>query len=356
MMKLMAQRLTKKPGSSPGKIELVGEKKIDKPRIRLFRFHEKEYVEQEFQSLEECLLHKKEVGVKWINVDGLHEVDLLKNIGDSFGLHPLVLEDIANTTQRPKVEFYDQYIYVVLKMFYFEEESGEITSEQMSFILGKDYVLSFQERVGDVFEQVRKRIRFSETGRIRKSGGDYLLYALLDAIVDHYFLILEKLADRLEDLDEELNQSTNREILRKLNLLKKEIILLRKLTWPLREVFNSFGRNETKLIKKETHLFMRDVYDHVVEVLDTLEGFREMLIGLNEMYQSNVSNKMNEVMKVLTIIATLFIPPTFIAGIYGMNFDYMPELHTKFGYFLALSLMFTSIFSMLLFFKKRKWF
>lgn len=355
MMHLFNQVL-KKPGAAPGMIMHIGEKKMDKIRIRLIRYDQQVLEEQEFSGIDACLEHcRHKSGVKWINVDGLHDVDTLKKIGKEFDIHVLALEDVVNTGQRPKVEMYEQHLMIAMKMFYTAEESVAVECEQMSFILGKDYVISFQEKVGDVFEEVRNRIRVG-TGFIRKSGADYLLYALTDAIIDHYFIVLEKIGNALEDIDENLTHSPKTETLQAIYAMKKQIVLLRKTTWPLRELFGSLFRLETKLISKKTHVFFRDVQDHTIQVLDSIEGFREMISGMIDLYQSTVSNKMNEVMKVLTIIATIFIPPTFIAGIYGMNFDNMPELHLQKGYFVALSVMLVSIVSMLIYFRRKKWF
>lgn len=355
MMRLF-DKVTKKPGTAPGIVDHVGEKKMDKVRIRMIRYDAASVDEKEFETIEECLeYYRQSQGVKWINLDGLHDPDILKKIGEAFEIHLLALEDIVNTTQRPKVEAYEQHLFMVLKMFYVREETSEIDAEQMSFILGKDYILSFQERVGDVFGEVRKRLRTGGTGFIRKAGADYLLYALADAIVDHYFVVLEKVGDALEDADEELNGRPSPETLRKVHDLKKQVVYLKKMTWPLRELFGSLLRTESKLIAKKTHLFFRDVRDHTIQVLDSIESFRETIAGLIELYQSSVGNKMNEIMKVLTIIATVFIPPTFVAGVYGMNFENMPELHTRFGYFVVIGVILTSIVAMLIFFRRKRW-
>lgn len=347
--------VTKKPGASPGTVQFSGEKKVDKVRIRLFQYDVSFCEEKEFETISECLAYPKKGTVRWINIDGLHDVGLLKTAANEFGIHPLILEDIVHTTQRPKAEIYEKHIYTVLKMFYMDEAGTDIQAEQMSFILGEGYVLSFQERVGDVFEQVRQRIRTGGLGNIRKSGADYLFYALLDAIVDHYFAALEKLGESLEAVDEALNKNPGPPVLRRIHDLKKEIVFLRKNTWPLRELFQSLLKNESHLIDTKKRIYFQDVYDHVIQVLDTVDGCREMISSLIELYQSSIGNRMNEVMKVLTIIATIFIPPTFVAGIYGMNFDNMPELHAQSGYFIALGVMLVSIVSMLVYFRIKKW-
>jgi len=349
------QSLAKPPGTAPGTIAFEGDRKLEKVRLRMFRYDRDFFEEKEFEDVASCVAASRERGIKWINLDGLHDAGVLKQLGDAFHIHPLVLEDIANTTQRPKVESYDHHLYVVVKMFYLDGTGDDVIAEQMSFVLGDHYVLSFQERVGDVFEQVRQRIRTGGAGYIRKHGPDYLLYALLDAIVDHYFVILEKVGDALEDADDRLGREVGADSLREIHELKKKILFLKKSTWPLRELFSSLVRLDSPMIKKDTVVFMRDVYDHVTQVLDNLENFREMVSGLTDLYQTSMGNRMNEVMKVLTIIATIFIPPTFVAGIYGMNFENMPELHSRFGYFFVLGVILTSMFSMLCYFRKKKW-
>lgn len=349
-------KVTNKPGSAPGGIEYAGEQKMEKVRIRVVRYDAENLDEKEYETIEECLeYYRKNPGVKWINIDGLHDTAVMKKVGEAFDIHPLALEDIVNTVQRPKMDSYEHYLFVTLKMFYLKEEDSGIEAEQMSFILGKDYVLSFQEKVGDVFDLVRKRLRTGGNGNIRKSGADYLLYALTDAIVDHYFIVLESIGNKLEEADEELAEHPSPGILRRIHELKKQVVFLKKMTWPLRELFGSILRLETGLIKKKTHLFFRDVQDHTIQVLDGIESFREMISGMVDLYQSSVGNKMNEVMKVLTIIATIFIPPTFVAGVYGMNFENMPELHTRSGYFVVIGIMSASIIAMLVFFRKKNW-
>lgn len=351
------KKTQKKPGSSPGTITYTGEKKMEAVRIRIIRYDVSTCDEKEFDTIEAALeYYKSSPGMKWLNIDGLHDTALLKKIGDVFDIHVLALEDIVNIQQRPKFEVYEHQLFISLKMFYAGSQDAGIASEQMSFVVGKDYVLSFQERVGDVFEEVRNRLRTGGSGLIRKHGSDYLLYALTDAVVDHYFIVLEKLGNALEDIDERLGQGAQPEILRDIHSLKREVIALKKMTWPLRELFGGIIRTESKMIAKKNYIFFRDVQDHVVQVLDAIEGFREMTTTMFELYQSSVGNKMNEVMKVLTIIATIFIPPTFLAGIYGMNFQNMPELSFTNGYFVVLGVMLVSIVGMLFYFKRKRWF
>jgi magnesium transporter len=290
----------------------------------------------------------------WINLDGIHNLEYVEKIGQKFDLHPLVLEDIVNTGQRPKVEDFSNYLYVVVRMLDYDDKRREINSEQVSLIIGSNFVISFQEKEGDVFDFVRERIR-QNRGRIRKSGPDYLFYTLIDAIVDNYFIVLEKMGERIETQEEQLILKPLPRTMNEIHLLKREMILLRKSVWPLREVISGIERLDIKLISKTTDVFLRDVYDHTIQVIDTVETFRDMVSGMLDTYLSSVSNRMNEVMKVLTIIATIFIPLTFIAGIYGMNFQYMPELGWHFGYFAVVGVMVIIFVGMLFYFKKKKW-
>ena len=292
--------------------------------------------------------------VTWVNVDGIHLLAETAAMGDCLELHPLVLEDVANTNQRPKAEDYGDYLYVVLKMLAYDDEANQTTSEQISLVLGPDYVVSFQERPGDVFGAIRERI-CSAKGRIRKMGADYLAYCLLDALVDNYFVVLEKIGDRIELLEDELVNDPIAGTLHEIHNLKREMIFLRKSVWPLREVIGALQRGESKLIQHSTGIYLRDVYDHTIQVIDTAETFRDMLSGMLDIYLSSVSNRMNEVMKVLTIIATIFIPLTFLAGVYGMNFKHMPELQWVWAYPALWLVMLAIALVMLLYFHRRKW-
>ncbi len=317
-------------------------------------YDETQFQVRETETLEECYPFKDRPTIIWINIDGIHEIETLEKLGDCFGLHPLTLEDILNTDQRPKIEDYGEYIFIVLKMLYPDDETGEILAEQVSLVLGKNFVISFQEREGDIFNSVRERIR-SGKGRIRKMGADYLVYSLLDSIVDNYFIILEKLGERIEFLEEKLIINPVPETINLIHKLKREMIFLRRSVWPLREVIGSIERGESSLIKGSTNIYLRDVYDHTIQVIDTIETFRDILSGMLDIYLSSVSNRLNAVMKVLTIIATIFMPLTFIAGIYGMNFKYMPELEWRLGYPVILLAMVSIGVLMLVSFRKKKW-
>lgn len=346
--------LTDKTGLHPGALVHVGERKIEKTRIRLIDYNVHEHEENEYETIEECFPFRDRKSVTWINIDGLHDVDLIGKLGEHYKIHPLVLEDILNTEQRPKVEYYEDYIFIVLKMIYFDDESGSIFTEQLSIILKGSTVLTFQERVGDIFNPVRKRIENS-IGRIRNVGADYLAYALMDALIDNYFITVDKFADFVDDLEEELVTEPTRDTLNNIYRLKKEILYLSRYVRPVREVVSQLSRDESQLIDKSNEPYFRDLYDHVIQVVDMIDIFRELVAGMLDTYLSVTSNRMNEVMKVLTIMASIFIPLTFLAGIYGMNFDMMPELHWYWGYPIVLVSMIVIAVVMITYFRKRNW-
>jgi magnesium transporter len=349
------KKVSEKAGLAPGSLIHISEKKIEKARITIMDYDEKNLSEKEAKSVEEFFPFKEAPSVTWINVDGLHDIEIIEKIGEHFDLHSLVLEDIVNTNQRPKYEDYGNYVYIVLKMLYFgENKKKEIKAEQVSVIVGKNFVISFQEAEGDVFNSARERIR-NYKGRIRKMGADYLAYALMDAIIDNYFIILEKLGEKIEDMEEDLVKNPSPGTLKIIHNLKTETIFLRKSVWPLREVINSLERKESSLICETTIPFLRDLYDHTIQVIDSVETFRDLISGMLDIYLSSISNKMNNVMKVLTIIATIFIPLTFIAGIYGMNFKFMPELEWRWGYPVVWAVMVFIFVAMLFYFKRKNW-
>ena len=359
-MALLGMRIFNKFGSKekvglpPGTLVHVGERKAEKVKSTIIDYDPKNYQEKEVDKIEECFPFKDKPTVTWINIDGLQEVEIVEKIGVHFGIHSLILEDILHTGQRPKAEDLGDYLFIVLKMIYHDENEDEIMGEQVSLILGQNYVISFQEREGDVFNHIRERIRNGK-GRIRKAGADYLTYALLDAIVDQYFLVLEKFGEKIESLEEELVTNPTPETVQLIHKLKRNLILLRKSVWPLREVISVLERGESPLITKPTGIYLRDVYDHTIQVIDTIETYRDMVSGMLDIYLSSVSNRMNEVMKVLTIIATIFIPLTFIAGIYGMNFKFMPELEWHWGYPTALIIMLIVVGFMVMYFRRKRW-
>jgi magnesium transporter len=352
--KRKSKRDSRKAGLAPGTLVHIGERLLETPRITVIDYDEKTFGEKQAGRIEECIAFQTTPTVSWINIDGLHDISIIEGIGKHFDIHSLILEDILNTNQRPKFEDMEKYIYVVLKMLCFDEQTQTILSEQVSIVLASNYIISFQENIGDVFEPIRDRIRNAK-GRVRKMGSDYLMYVLLDAIVDSYFGILEKLGEKIENLEEELIGDPTEKTLKQIHNLKREMVYLRKSVWPLRELISAMERSESTFIKESTGVYLRDVYDHTIQVIDTVESFRDMVSGMLDIYLSSISNRMNAVMKVLTIIATIFIPLTFVAGIYGMNFKYMPELEWKWGYLSVWIVMLIIGICMLIYFRRKKW-
>jgi magnesium transporter len=354
MAKLIKKR-SRKAGLPPGTLVHIGEKKAGEVKITLIDYDEASFQESEVRTVEECFSFREKPTVTWINVEGVDQVELVEKLGNCFGLHPLVLEDILNTDQRPKMEIHGEYVYIVLKMLSGGDPNRWVESEQVSLILGANFVISFQEgKEGDVLNPVRERIRGGK-GFIRKMGSDFLAYSLIDTIVDNYFLVLERLGEKIELLEEELVARPTTATLQEIQKFKNEMTFVRRVVWPLREVISGLARKESPLVKETTEIYLRDVYDHVVQVMDTIEVYREMLSGMLDIYLSSVSNRLNSVMKVLTIIATIFMPLTFIAGIYGMNFKYMPELDWRWAYPAVWLVVVIIGISMLIYFKKKKW-
>jgi magnesium transporter len=354
MAKNRTQDSKNKIGQIPGSVIYTGKRSEQKLFIEAFDFDKENCVEKELKTAEESIDFRHTNTITWINLNGLNHVNEIEKLGKYYDLHPLVLEDIVNIKQRPKIDEYDDYIFVVLKMLYYDDNE-KIVSEQVSFILGKNYVLSFQESDGDVFDDVRDRIRQGK-GRVRTMQSDYLLYVLIDAIVDHYFSVIETLGDKIEDFETAIfSGNANDEVSKDIQDLKREILRVRRAIFPLREVINRIEKNESPLIHKKTITYFRDVYDHLIQVSENIDIYREMIWSLMDMYMTTISNKMNEVMKVLTIMASIFIPLTFIAGVYGMNFNYMPELQFKYGYFVIWVIMIVTFLGMLYYFKRKKW-
>ncbi len=353
-MARLFRRRGKDVGVPPGTLIHTGATREGVVTISVIDYGETAIGERELRSPEEVSQYIGTDSVTWINVDGVHDVGVVESLGRVFDLHPLTLEDIVNTAQRAKIEEYEDAIYLVLRMPHIHPDTNEILSEQISLILTKDCVLSFQEQPGDVFEPVRQRLR-AGAGRIRKAGADYLCYALVDAVVDHYFVLLERVSDRLEELEEEVHTDPSPETLRSVHTLRSESILLRKSVWPLRDMISGFARTDSQLIAEQTRVYLRDVHDHAIQVIDTIETMRDMVGSLIDLYMSAASNRMNEIMKVLTIVGSLFIPLTFIAGIYGMNFEHMPELSWRWGYAGIWAVMLAVLVGMLFFFHRRRW-
>ncbi len=348
----------KKVGLPPGTLVQQIEKFVSHQKIRAINYNQQSIHEVELASLEESFDYcEKADSVTWITIENTSDPALLNEVGTSYGIHPLVLEDIQNTDQRPKIEIFDDYIFIVLRLFKPGEGEQLVNSEQISFILGTNYIISFQEKPSNLFEPVKERLRKS-SGRIRRMGADYLTYTLIDTVVDHYFVTIEKFGEHLEDLEDSLMEDSDadgRTALKQIHGLKRELISARKSIWPMREVISSMQKAECALIKESTEIFLKDVHDHTVQIIDAIESYRDMLSGMLDVYLSSTSNKMNSVMKVLTVITTIFIPLTFIAGVYGMNFKHMPELEWSWGYYgvWAINLILAGI--MIYMFKRNKW-
>lgn len=354
MTKLLSKR-SLKAGLPPGSLVHLGDNAPEKATITVINYNESDFRLNITEAADECLSYIDPSMVTWINVEGINNVDIIETIGRRFDLHPLLLEDVMNTDQRPKMEDYGDYLFIVVKMLFLENGGSRVVTDQVSFVLGEKYVISFQERQSGLFKSVEARLGNSKW-RIRKMGGDYLVYSLIDVVVDNYFIILEKLGERIEVIETDLVSSPRPEILRSLQTLKKDLIFLRKSVWPLREVVAAMERGETDLIAGSSRIYLRDVFDHTVHAIDTVETFRDMLSGMLDIYLSSTSNRLNEVMKVLTIIATLFIPLTFIVGFYGMNFKFMPETQWFLGYPAVILLMVVVTLVMIRYFKRKKWF
>jgi magnesium transporter len=353
MLRSMRKR-SRKAGLPPGTLAPLEELPAQDVIVTVIDYDKDNIQEKTLDKVEEAFPFKDKPSVTWINVDGIGRLDIIEKLGGRYGVHPLVLEDIVHTGQRPKMEEFDDYIYVVLNMLLLDRDKSEVAAEQVSIILGSNFVVSFQERPGDVFDSLRDRIRTGK-GRIRNMGADYLAYSLLDAIVDNYFAVLEDFGEKIEGLEDELISDPSPRTLQTIHDLKREMIYLRKSVWPLREVISSLQRCESPLIQENTRVYLRDVYDHTIQVIETVETFRDMISGMLDIYLSSVSNRMNEVMKVLTIIATIFIPLTFIAGVYGMNFQHMPELGWWWAYPAVWAVMAAVSILMIAYFRRKKW-
>ncbi|MBU1232280.1 MAG: magnesium/cobalt transporter CorA [Proteobacteria bacterium] len=341
-------------GQVPGELIFIGEQKVQETSIRILDYDQEHLNEQYLQDIKDGIPYKDSPTVTWLNIYGLHDTEFIKSIGKAFGLHALVLEDISNTGQRPKMEEYDDYIFFVLKMMRYDEEEGKIHSEQLSMVLGKTFLLTFHERPADVFEPVRDRIR-KQKGRIRKVGIDYLAYALLDTIVDNYIFIIERLGEQIEDIEDEILESPTQEVLTKINNYKREMNYLRKSIRPAKEFILQLSRLDSDLIQEQTVPFIKDLLDLVSQAVEVIDTYREMLSDHLNIYNTGVSNRLNEIMKVLTIFSAIFIPLTFIAGIYGTNFEHVPELHYRYSYFVFWGVMLTVALVMLRFFRRKNW-
>lgn len=353
----LIKKRSKKAGLPPGSLVYIGdnaEHAHAKVNISLIKYNSEQLTEKNNITVEECKNLISNDSVNWINVCGIHHADILRSLGTQFGLHALVLEDIMNTSQRSKFDDYKDYLFIVLRMLHYDNEKDTVKDEQVSLVLGNNFLISFLEKSSEQFEVVKERLRNNHT-KIRSLGADYLCYTLIDTIVDHYFSILEIIDKKLEGLELSLLKSSSPELMKQIHRLKREVILLKKDIWPMREVLSHLRHLETSLIKPETELYLHDVYDHTIQAIETIESFRDLTSGMLDIYLSNISQRMNEIMKVLTVVATIFVPLTFIASLYGMNFDYMPELHSRWGYPLTLCIMFLTAMCMVLYFRKKRW-
>ncbi len=353
-MKQPIKRRSRKAGLPPGTPVHIGERRSEISHVRAIHFDATQFREHTFERVDAVTPLRAPQGVSWVHVTGVHDSALLERLGKAFDLHPLVIEDIQNTDQRAKLEDYGSYVYVVVKLWQNSRAATGTRVEQLSLVLGRDFVLTFEEAEPCVFDSVRQRLR-DDRGRLRAEGADYLAYSLLDAVVDSYFGVLEQLGEEIETLEGQLVNRPSRAALQSLHGLKREMIGLRRSVWPLRDVIGGLERGTSGLVRPEMWIYLRDVYDHAAHVIDTIETYRDMLAAMLDVYISSVSNRLNEVMKVLTIIATIFMPLTFIAGVYGMNFKYMPELEWRLGYPLVLGIMIGLGLAMLWYFRKKKW-
>lgn len=360
MAKHRNSRATRKLGMKPGSVVYIGREQTSDIKIDIIDFSDTEHEAKRVTSVEECFVYRDKPTMTWINIDGIHNTEMIEKLGSHFGLHALALEDIVNTGHRPKMEDTDEYLFVVLKMLYRDSTKQNILSEQVSVAFTKNWVITFQETGEDVFDSVRKRIE-KTVPRVRFMTADYLAYTLIDAIVDHYFIELELLGEEIEILDDDVSEHPKPEHLDHIRDLKKKLLFLRKAVWPLREVIGGLQRTDSKLIHEATLPYLRDLYEHTIQVIDTVETYRDMVSGLLDLYHTGISNRMNEIMKVLTIFATIFIPLGFLAGVYGMNFDTMtspfnlPELGFRFGYIMFWGVVVAVALSLLWFFRRKHW-
>jgi len=345
---------TAKRGSIPGTVEYIGQPRADKVKIEVLEFDELTTKETIFSSVNEMKAYLEHPGIKWFQVTGVHNSDILNEIGNLFKIISLDLEDIANTTQRPRIEEREDYIFMVFKVIQLEPETREVNIEQVSIILGSNYVITFHETTPKVFETLQTRIT-TGLGRVRKMKSDYLIFAITDIIIDQYFTLIESIGEMIEETEEELIASPDQSSQEAIYKLKRRLGYVKKSIWPAREVLNQLQHSDHELIEEGTKIYFRNIYDHTIQIIETLESLRDLTSGMMDLYLSTVSYKMNEIMKVLTIFSTIFIPLTFFAGVYGMNFKYLPELEWRSGYFIFWGIMITITIVMLFYFRRKKW-
>ena len=347
-------QISKKAGLPPGTLIHIGTKKTDIQRVTVFDFDSENHLEFECENIVETFKYRDKKSVSWINVEGLHDIDRISQLGEYFSIHSLVLEDILNTNMRPQLVEHDEFLFLSLKMLGLSKDQKTIISEQVSFILGENWLMSFQEKRGDIFDGLRTRIKENK-GPIRKKGNDFLLYRLIDTIVDHYYFIIEHINEKIEKLDEKVLVDSSDEFVFDVQKLKNKVINFRRVVSPLREILSTLKKDQNEFFDKNTIMYLDDVYDHIIQIQETVESQKDALTSLLELHTSLIGHKMNQIMKVLTIMASIFIPLTFVAGIYGMNFQYMPELDWKYGYFTIWGIMILIFVSMLIFFQRKKW-
>lgn len=354
MNKKKYRQRSQKTGLPPGALVHLGERKTEHAAISLIEYGQGEFLEYCFAAVDAVGGYTPRLPVRWLNVHGLHEPEVLAEIGQRFKLHPLVLEDILNTDQRPKMDDYGDYLYIVARFFDYDAAAMTVSSEQVSLVVGESFVLSFQERPTGSFDPVRERLR-QDRGRIRQLGADYLAYALLDVMVDRYFAVLEQVGEHTEQLEDELMRKASPAVLQTLHQLKRETLTLRRAVWPLREVINVLTRADVRFFKPETQPYLRDVYDHTVHVIESLEAIRDLLAGMLDIYLSSISNRVNQEVRVLTVIALTFMPATLISGIFGMNFKLMPLLDNPVGFVIAIAMMVAVAATLAFVFWRRRW-
>jgi|TARA_R100000479_G_scaffold70100_3_gene33809 magnesium transporter len=339
---------------APGTVTYTGKKENIATKVEIIDYSKDHYNREDSGNIEDAFGFETSENITWININGLNNTKEIERLGEYYNLHPLIQEDIVTTNQRPKMDEYEEYLFIVFKMLHYSDD-GEFFNEHVSMVVGKDYVTTFQEADGDVWDGLRDRIENAK-GRVRNKGADYLMFALLDAVVDNYFSVIETLSAKIEYIEDQLfEDKVEEDITQDIQVLKKEILRIRRAVVPLREVINRLEKTDTALIEVRTQNYIRDLYDHIIQVSESVDIYREMIWGLMDMYMTTISNKMNEVMKVLTIMASIFIPLTFMAGIYGMNFEHMPELHLRYGYYYLWAAMILVFFGLLWYFKRKKW-
>lgn len=346
---------SQKAGLPPGSLVHIGEVQPCNIKISLLEYSENELIEEDNVSLETCLKRSEASRMTWIQVEGVYDTSIIDAIGSHFHLHSLILEDVVNTTQRAKLDTYQDQVFIVMRLLKYSEETHDLKDEQVSIVFGPNYLITFLENEENILKPIKERLR-QGSNRLRTKGPDYLAYALLDLVVDQYFVVLEKVDIDLDHLEEELEHFPQSNTIGKIQKAKREMIFLRKSIWPMREVVSRFQRLEQPLVNASTQVYLRDVYDHLVQTIDIIEGFRDVVAGMMDIYLSNINIRMNEIMKVLTIVSTIFVPLTFISSLYGMNFQHMPELYFKWGYPIVLIVMACIAIGMLLFFRHKKWF